>query len=131
MDENHSNPLRISKEALRVNLDNASKEAGLTRVEQLMFVNLLSDIKGTQSTGDKILAFMHKCTELNKDSGIDWITEYMPQRYTTLKKKISKKVKEINNATDVRAGICSAFCYLQLFNTYLSAFRWRSFTPVQ
>jgi hypothetical protein len=89
----------------RARLDEESKETGLKHVEQLLFVNLMIDIQGTNATGDKILAFMHKCAELNMvDSKDNWVRKYLPKRYSSLKKKVSKRLKKINDATDARAG---------------------------
>jgi hypothetical protein len=48
---------------------------------------------------------MHKCAELNMvDSKDNWVRKYLPKRYSSLKKKVSKRLKEINDATDARAG---------------------------
>jgi hypothetical protein len=85
-------------------LDATAAESGVKHAEQLMFINMMLEIGGTDETGNKILKFIHDSALLNRGSGVDWIAEHLPKRYTTIKKNVSAKLKVLNHNTDARCG---------------------------
>jgi hypothetical protein len=89
-------------------LDGIAEGVGLKFAEQLLFLQLLNDIGGTDDVGNKILRFIRHCVELNKHTkDVDWAADHLPKRYTSIKRNIDKKLKELNRSTDAATGTTS------------------------
>jgi hypothetical protein len=92
------------RQQLRNSLDSIASGCGLKTVEELLFAKLMNDIgpAGTNSVGDKIIAFMRQMDIIN---GVEsWVTTKLPRRYSGIKRKLAKKLKQMNAAADAVAG---------------------------
>jgi hypothetical protein len=94
-------PLPFSLIELKQVLDDISKDAGCRFVEQLLLLEMILSIDGTDATATKILTFLHKCNDLQPEHERSaWISERIPKTFKGLKRKVRERIKEINSSSE-------------------------------